>query len=257
MTGPIEGRPLTPEGGRDTLVGMASATPPERPSEHPDERALIEHMISAQEMERRRIAAHLHDHPLQAMVAVALRIQLLTAQLPKESRANLEQLSDAVTTAVAQLRDLSFSLRPAALDYARLSFVLETYLDQLAEVWRANVRVRCDLHPEPPQYLALAVFRIVQRSLELARENATVTEVDLRVINADGGILTEVIDNGASGSDLRHSEDGEIAVHEMTARAKALGGWLRTGTGESGDGGGGGIRFWVPLSDSPATGGGG
>lgn len=226
---------------------MAPAPLPEQPQHDSHVSRLIEHLINAQEIDRQRIASRIHDDPLQAMVAVALRMQLLAAKLPDEDRPNMEALNEAVTMSVSRLRSLIFALQPAALDQTRLGFVLESYLTQLSDEWDAKVELHYEVQREPPAYLALTVFRIVQDALANAREYTSATVVRVDVTTQNDGILTEVTHNGvgAQSPDERATVDNSLALIQMRERAKAVGGWWRLDVAPGTDTT---YRFWVPTT---------
>lgn len=225
---------------------MATDNRPERPSNPAETRRRLEHLINAQEIERQRIAARLHDHAMQAMVAAALRVQLLTAQLPEhDHHRNLNPLNDAVSAAIGHIRELIFALRPGALDYARLPFVLENFIDQVTADWEVQAKLHYAVDSEPPPHLALTIFRIIQEALDNVRRHAQATDVHVRVMPRDSGILCEVTDNGIGSETSDRAPGAEsLGLMEMTARAKSVGGWLEL-RGERGAGTT--LRFWVPT----------
>lgn len=219
-------------------------TAPQGQSADGDVGGLIEHLIHAQELERQRIAERIHDDPMQALVAVGLRMQLLAARLPAEERAGMEQLNDAVSSAMSTLRGLLVALRPRALDHERLGFILEAYLEQVTEDWDIETELDYRVTTEPSSRIVLTVFRIVQEALENVRKHAKATSVLVRVNSVDDGVLTEVRDNGGGIAKDRPTDD-DLGLMEMRERALSAAGWLEL---DGGSGAGAAVRFWLPLS---------
>lgn len=209
---------------------------------------LIEHLIHAQELERQRIAERIHDDPMQALVAVGLRMQLLASRLPPDERAGMEELNDAVSSAMHTLRGLLVALRPRALDHERLGFILEAYLEQVTEDWQIEAELDYRVTTEPSSRLVLTVFRIVQEALDNVRRHAKASSVVVKVTSVDDGLLTEVSDNG-TGLGSGSPADTDLGLMEMRERALSAAGWLEL---VSGDGSGATVRFWLPLSPTPA-----
>ena len=83
------------------------------------QRALSERLVEAQDDERARIAADVHDDSIQALAAVDLRLGALRNRLrdraPEEAAA-VETAMDAVHGAGVRLRSLLFELETPVLD---------------------------------------------------------------------------------------------------------------------------------------------
>ena len=83
------------------------------------QRALSERLVEAQDDERARIAADVHDDSVQALAAVDLRLGALRNRLrgssPEEARA-VEAAQDTVHAAAVRLRHLLFELETPVLD---------------------------------------------------------------------------------------------------------------------------------------------
>src|SRR5262249_39092638 len=65
---------------------------------------LLADLVAAQELERRRVAAEIHDDAVQAMSAVALRAEQLAGSLDAEAAGHLRRLQDVVRDATGRLR---------------------------------------------------------------------------------------------------------------------------------------------------------
>lgn len=224
---------------------MDSAAPV--PSPDGDAGVLIEHLLQAQEIERQRIAERIHDDPMQALVAVGLRMQLLATRLPPGEQLGMDELNDAVSAAMSTLRGLLVALRPRALDHERLGFILEAYLEQATEGWEIDAELDYRVEDEPPSRVVLTVFRVVQSALDNVRKHARATRVLVKVTQVDGGVLTEVVDNGTGSSRRGRVQPGEheLGLLEMQERALSAAGWWEL---DGGDGSGSTVRFWLPMT---------
>jgi PAS domain S-box-containing protein len=79
-------------------------------------RDLAQLLETAQEEERRRIAADIHDDPIQVMSAVEMRLQLLLDRPERIDAQELGELAEELRSAIDRLRNLLFELRPVTLD---------------------------------------------------------------------------------------------------------------------------------------------
>lgn len=214
-----------------------------------DAGTLVEHLIHAQELERQRLAERIHDDPMQALVAVGLRMQLLASRLPADERDGLDELNDAVSSAMGTLRGLLTALRPRALDHERLGFILEAYLEQATEDWDIEADLDYRVAEEPASRVVLTIFRVVQAALENVRRYARATTVVVKVSPQGDGLLTEVRDNGrgwnaAVTAGEVQPADTDLGLLEMRERVLSGAGWWELASVE---GAGSMVRFWLPL----------
>jgi PAS domain S-box-containing protein len=203
-----------------------------------DRRRLLAHLVEAQEQERQRIAWDVHDDTIQAMVAVDMRLQLLSRKLPVEHRDTVEQLDAAVRTAISRLRNLVFRVRPPGIERQGLRDSLATYLADTAMVGEINNTLERD----PVDDAAITIFRICQEALTNVRKHARASSVTIDLSTVDHGFLVRVTDDGVGIPDLDPNA-GHFGLIEMRERAEGSGGWC-TVTAEPA--GGTAVEFWLP-----------
>jgi PAS domain S-box-containing protein len=214
-----------------------------------ERRRLFDHLVQAQETERRRIAWDVHDDSIQAMVVVGMRLQLLTERAPESYSAELERLDASVRGAISRLRNLTFRLHPPGIDRRGVVDALSNHVTDVSNSWAMTSSFEHRLDREPASETAITIFRIVQEALLNVHKHAHASTIALRVESSHGGILTSVADDGSGepmAGDVGHDHFGVI---EMRERAETAGGWwsMRSepGTGTT-------VEFWVP-SPAPAT----
>jgi PAS domain S-box-containing protein len=240
---------LHDETGRHTGFGKVTRDMSERrAAEHrlTERRRLLNHMVQAQEVERRRIAWDVHDDSIQSMVAVGMRLQLLASRLPEELRPTLEQLDESVRGTITRLRSLVFQLRPTAIDRHGLVAALTGYLDSVVAGWDVRAELKAAIEHEPTTATAITIFRIVQEALNNVNKHARATTVTVTLSSVDGGILTRIIDDGVGfAPDLYPMQPHEhFGLIEMRERTETAGGWWAVG---SAPGRGTKVEFWLPV----------
>ena len=130
-----------------------------------DRRDLLTRIVEAQDEERRRIAADIHDDPVQKMTAVSLRIDALARHLEDpDGRRKLDSLREAVSGAIARLRHLLFELYPVSLERDGLVPALQETLRDLAETG-VETHLEDRLVTEPADEVRGAAYRIAQEAL--------------------------------------------------------------------------------------------
>lgn len=217
-------------------------------SERRSERqTLLAHVVKAQEDERRRIAAEVHDDSLQAVAAASIRLQLLRRRLQDpEALEVLGKLEDTVQQAVRRLRGLLFQLQLPTLDDVGLAGALRCWLEGSFEGDDVAWSVEDRLAREPPPETRAMLYRIAQEALVNVRKHARAPNVKVVVEERQGGVLVSIGDDGV-GFDAEAEADRPLSRHiglaSMRERAALAGGWHEV---RSAPGQGTVIRFWTP-----------
>lgn len=159
-----------------------------------------EHVIRAQEEERRRVAREIHDGPAQAMANVVLRAEIcerLLAAGREEVTQELAQLKQLVKESLREVRKIIFNLRPMALDDLGLVPTLHRYLENLREQDAIPVELKVSGHEQRLHTaIEVAVFRLIQEAVNNARRHAQATAIDVRLTFGPTHLVVNVEDNG-------------------------------------------------------------
>ena len=220
-----------------------------------ERRELAAALVNVQEQERQRIAADLHDDSIQAMVAVALRLELLARQLDGETslRDSVGLLREDVGEALASLRRMTFRLAPSTLEQTGLVAALEAGLRPPVAGGAAPVRFEATLGREPGRETSVALYRIVQEAVANARRHARPKVVVVAMWDDATGFRVDITDDGRGfwvpEDPALASAPGHIGIASMRQRAELAGGWLRI---ESALGGGTTVAAFVPESSQLA-----
>jgi PAS domain S-box-containing protein len=213
---------------------------------------LSRRLVAAQESERARIAADVHDNSVQALAALDLRLGLLKRQLIERApdvAESLDQLHQTVGIVSAGLRDLLFELEPAGPD-THLVAMLEEAAAHMCVDWTAECSVTVDL-ADWDQVSSLSptdrgqALRIVKEALFNARKHSGASHVDVSVKPGADGVDVAVTDDGCGYDARSTSAPGHRGLADMLDRALVSGGWCRI---ES-DAGGTSVRFWMPYCE--------
>ena len=220
------------------------------------QRGLSERLVEAQDDERARIAADVHDDSVQALAAVDLRLGALRNRLrhhAPEEAAGVETVMEAVHGASVRLRSLLFELETPVLD-ASLTDGLRDAAGQVFEdgdvAWSVEERGRADL----PQQVRVSAYRIAREAMVNARKHAQARHVRVTVDATGHGVEVQVVDDGrgvdttaSARSGRRHS--GVVAMRD---RALASGGWWRSRPGPRGAGTA--VSFFLPVPGAGGSG---
>lgn len=175
----------------------------------------------AAEAERARLARELHDVPLQELVAVIRRLEILPGT--EAERENLRSLA-------SHLRNVATELSPPVLD----DLGLPAAIDYLAEeTTSAAIPVTAEVVDDtgfgadrrPPTAVELAVFRIASEAVGNAVRHSGGNEVWIRAAIAPDRVELVVADDGA-GLDRESARDASkrkrLGLASMRRRAQAI-----------------------------------
>jgi signal transduction histidine kinase len=209
-------------------------------------RLLLEHLVRAEEEERRRIAGDVHDDPVQKMSAATMWIQVLRRGVSDPTQlAQLDKLMGSVRGSIASLRQLIFELRPHALDQDGLAAALRDYLESLEPDFAFHVDD--GLMEEPSSELRIVLYRMAQEALANAHKHARAARVDVSLAKRDGGYIVRITDDGVGfdAPPTLRSERGHLGLSSMRERAEMAGGRCRL---QSAPGRGTTVELWIPES---------
>src|SRR3954465_1529230 len=185
-------------------------------------------VLRAQEEERRRLARDLHDEVNQALTAILLRLQALSAAAPPELDNEITELKTLVNPAMEELLRLARQLRPASLDDLGLIAAIEGQLARFSE----QSGIQAVLHSEgTPEAITedqqTVIYRVVQEALSNTAQpsGATFVDFELRVFPSHG-VELRVRDNGQGFDSGEQSEGDGIGLAGMAKRARLVGGEL-------------------------------
>ncbi len=208
-------------------------------------RRLLAHVVQAAEEERRRIANDIHDDPVQKMVVLKMRLELLAKVNP--DLPDLDDAREAVLGTIRSMRHMLFDLRPPILDEEGIGPALRYFLDN-SEI-DAEWSVEDELDTEPSTQTRVILYRIAQEALTNARKHAQADEIRVRLQERDGGVWMEISDDGVgyTPEGAVVAEPGHLGIAAMRERAEMAGGWC---TLRSLPGAGTTLEVWLPPEEA-------
>lgn len=189
---------------------------------------LVGLIIQAQEDERARIAAGLHDTTVQTLTAIGRRLRSLAEPgAPGDPiAAELALLAEAALAEADEVRRLSRNLRPSVLDHLGLAAGLQHLAGELRH---AGVEAAVDIAGDDAALdddTRITLFRVAQEALTNIRlhgqaRHATVT---LRIV--PGETTLTVADDGRGFDPDAARNAGRLGLAGIQERAALLGGTL-------------------------------
>ncbi len=218
-----------------------------------DRAQLLKGTLEVAEREQSRLAAELHDGPIQKLTASCFVVDRAVRRLKRNDYATattlLEQVRTELSEDTAALRTMMIELRPPLLDEAGLSVGLQSYADAFAA--RTGIVVdfvgRLGDIDVPPD-MEVTLYRIGQQSLANIDAHAAATHVVIVLQVIDRSAIELVVRDNGRGFDTATAHEllraGHYGLAGMRERIEVAGG---TWTIKSAQGAGTTISARVPI----------
>jgi signal transduction histidine kinase len=208
-------------------------------------RASRQRLVTAQDEGRRRIERNLHDGAQQQIVALTIKLRLLSQTIERDLQRAMSMVADLQTDAndaLEQLRDLARGIYPPLLADQGLAAALQ------AQATKASVPtvVRSEGIDRYPPDTEAAVYFCVLEALTNIAKYAGATTVDVTVSQVDGELRFGVTDDGA-GFDAQAMTYG-TGLQGMADRLDAIGGTLQVSSSPDS---GTTIHGRIPVGSAP------
>jgi signal transduction histidine kinase len=197
------------------------------------ERALLlERTVEVAEHERIRVAADLHDGPIQRLSAVTLGFDLLANRLKRGDHEQALKLVDDIRESLAEetvsLRRLMTDLRPPILDARDLGAALHDcalhVFDGSAVRWDVDA-THNEIHLAPE--LETVVYRVVREALVNVRKHAPAAYASVTLEPTGDVVRLAIADDGPGFDDnvpLGHANGAHYGLIGMRERVESVGG---------------------------------
>jgi signal transduction histidine kinase len=161
---------------------------------------LLNHLITAQEDERKRVARELHDDLGQALGALALQAEAtenLIASDPERAINQLKLTRELITETTERMYELILALRPSTLDDLGLVAALQSHAERFLSGSGIAFELNADgLSDRLPPELETALYRIYQEALNNVRRHSGASKVSITLTLKDGFLESEIQDDG-------------------------------------------------------------
>jgi len=161
---------------------------------------LLDRIVQATEEERRRVAAEIHEGPIQRLAGVAYTVELVRRRLARGQAASgrqlLETLERQLSTEIGALRRLMTELRPPVLD----EWGLDAALSQVAAEFRRRTGIACVVDagaaPRLDPSRETVLYRVAQEALANIARHAGARNVWISLSVQDGVAQLAIHDDG-------------------------------------------------------------
>jgi two-component system, LuxR family, sensor kinase FixL len=207
-----------------------------------EHRRLEREVLEICENEQRRTGRDLHDSLGQHLTGVALLATDLARRLAEQGQTDevrvAEEITDLLTDAVRQTRQLASGLIPVALERDGLV----TALKNLANTVKQQSGIKCDFDADEDKRLPLTIhdlslethlYRIAQEAVNNAVRHSEAEQIVIGLTTVNGSITLLVKDDGV-GMPESPDENRGMGIRLMRYRANAIGAELEILPGDGG-----------------------
>lgn len=180
-------------------------------------------LLTAQEMERKRIASELHDGIGQSMSAVKFCVEEATRQLSAcdapDGKRLLESVVPRIQAAIEEVRRISMDLRPTTLDDLGILPTLAWFCREFQGIYQD---IRMEKHvaiqeQDVSPAIKTVIFRIVQEAVNNAAKYAQASRISISLARIGTKVIELKVEDDGIGFDL-----AEVAVRSGSDRGYGL-----------------------------------
>ena len=185
-------------------------------------------LINAQEQERSRLAAEIHDDFSQRLAVLSLGLETaaegISESMPETNR-QMQELMESASELGADLHTLSHRLHSSTLERLGLaagvgSFCKEFNAQHGTQVAFSHHNMPRSMSPE----IALCLFRIVQEGLRNVQKHSGAAHAEVRLEMLDGKLHLSISDDGKGFNTKDVSDRQGLGLWSMRERARLVDG---------------------------------
>jgi len=210
-------------------------------------------VLQAEEQERRRMAADLHDGVGQWLSVALLHLNHLKKELHTQAPTLIDVAMTAIKTvedSYDEMRSISHQMMPHALLKVGLVSAVKEFVHQLN---KHDIVVNLHVHGLKgtlEEQLETTLYRVIQESVNNVVKHAQATRLSIQLQQDTEGITVSVEDNGIGFSKDHREFTSGIGLSNIQSRVNLLNGFLEIDT-EPGKGTQ--ITVFIPQVPSPQT----
>lgn len=205
----------------------------------------LEAIIIAQEEERRRIGADLHDGLTQNLGAIDLQLKKLVNDFPGDPKADkLIHIEKVLSESISEIRTLSHQMRPYALENLGLKEALKELLEK--SLYGTDIEFEFEELNVPgrlPERVSITLYRIAQELLNNTIKHSGAKLVALQLIQTDKFLIMILEDNGIG---MDQSNSGGQGLLNIKSRLNGINGDVQLASSQNA---GTSVTIRIPATD--------
>jgi signal transduction histidine kinase len=189
--------------------------------------SLSDFLQTHSEREKALLARELHDSLSSILTPAKMDLSWLEGRLADhpEYGARVKRLSALIDSGIDLKRRIIENLRPSLLDHLGLSSALHWYVQETCRSAGIEPRLMVSERLERlPSDLEIALYRLVQESVNNIVKHAQAKTLDLTLERTDDGLQLSIADDGVGIADLEYAKRLSHGLAGMMHRVRSVGG---------------------------------
>jgi len=190
---------------------------------------LSSQLIDLQELERKTIAAELHDSISQTLSAAKFGLERVCRQMDTDAgrySKTLEASIEMIKSAIDEVRRISINMRPSMLDDLGIVLTIGWFLREFHGIYAAiSIEQQIEIQENAvPDNLKIVIYRIIQEALNNVAKHSRADRVRVSLKNTGETLTLTIEDNGEGFNQdtspavaTVHGGLGIISMRERTA----------------------------------------
>ena len=205
-------------------------------------------VIVAEENERKRIAADLHDGVGQMMSAAKMNLSVFESELSFENqnqRTAFENVISLVDESCREIRNVSHQMMPNALLKSGLASAVKEFIDKIdSRVIKVSLHTE-GLNERIDSNTETVLYRVIQECVNNVLKHSGASQLDIALIKDTDGIAVTIEDNGKGFNSSDKMKFEGIGLKNIVSRITYLKGTVDF---DSSPGNGTLVAIHVPVS---------
>ena len=173
--------------------------------------------------ERERLARELHDTVSQMLFSASMIADSLSRIADSDGKVaeGIHKLKELNRGALAEMRSLLLELRPQSIISTDLAVLIKNLIGSLSSRSALEIHSEVDAEGRLPDEVHVAVYRILQESLNNIIKHARASMVEVEVFQRPDEVRLSVVDDGV-GFDVDKAHIGHYGLGIMQERAEKI-----------------------------------
>ncbi len=189
-------------------------------------------MMRGQTLERKRVAADLHDNLGSLLSAIGLSTETLDeSKLSDKEKKIFENIKSQIKEAYQDVRLFSHNLQPAELEKEGLYQALEVLAQKINSLNKIHLELDLESLTPKTQNVEFNLYSICLEAINNILKHSDATEAKIAFEQANGGLIMKISDNGIG---LKNNDTGGTGFRNIQSRVDQLGGELQIQSNDRG-----------------------
>jgi two-component system NarL family sensor kinase len=188
---------------------------------------LLHSNIESIEVERKRIAADLHDEVGSMLSTLKLKIRQLSPGSNESTRKIVHDSAEMIDQSIQSVRRLTHDITPPGLEMFGLVDTLEALCEKIsiADIFYATLHTPNPIPKMDPK-IELGLYRIVQELVQNTQKHANASSVQIELSILENILTLVYSDNGKGMDPEKLNEARGLGLKNIESRTSYLGGHL-------------------------------